>query len=315
MLKQDIGMWIIGVDGGGTKCEAGLFSPDGQLIASALAGPANLYTNFVGAMETIEDVCGQLFGVFEGKFQRPLSKRDCFLSLGCAGGGIDAVKERFASWPHEYAGAALTTDVHVACLAANNSQACALFVIGTGSCLAVLNKANNDCELTLNQYGGHGFLLGDIASGAWLGKEAISWYLQCLESPHKDIALRRALASILGEQTSPIIEHYGQAMARDFGALVPVLLDVKSSSCMVKKWLDQGTKYIAGLLSHHSDLSIPIYLSGGLASVYKPLLSERLGVQINIPTDTAILGAYLHAQALLIKRVQKASVEVRQTQP
>ena len=36
-------MWIIGVDGGGTKCKASLFDENGSVIATSETGPANVF--------------------------------------------------------------------------------------------------------------------------------------------------------------------------------------------------------------------------------------------------------------------------------
>jgi glucosamine kinase len=298
-------MWIIGIDGGGTKCEAGLFKSNGDMLATSLAGPANLYANFKGSVDAIEHAVDQLLAICQARENITLARKDCFLSLGCSGGSIDSVKQQFQQWQHEYAGAALTTDVHVACLAANNTKACALFVIGTGSCLAVylppqdLSKEHQQSQIPLNakqalkQFGGHGFLLGDIASGAWLGKKAVSWYLQALETAHQDCHLWVALENVLGNNTSQIIEQYGQAQAGKFGTLVPTLLAVKDTSVTVNNWLQEGAVYATDLLTNHSSGDSPVFLTGGLAIVYRPLIEKLLGRNIYIPNDTAIYGAYL----------------------
>ncbi|MFT6268360.1 MAG: glucosamine kinase [Alphaproteobacteria bacterium] len=304
-------MWIIGVDGGGTKCEAGLFTSNGEILATALAGPANLYANFEGALDAIEQSAEQLLSMCQAQHNITITKQDCFLSLGCAGGSIDSVKRQFQQWHHEYAGAVLTTDVHVSCLAANNAKPCALFVIGTGSCLAVYSPEDDlpinyqqsttqhQAKRTLKQYGGHGFLLGDIASGAWLGKLAVSWYLQALETPHQDSQLLSALANVLGDNTSQIIEQYGQAHAGDFGTLAPILIAVQDTSVTLNNWLQEGAVYAASLLINHSTSNVPIFLTGGLAAVYKPLIEKLIGRDVHIPNDTAIYGAYLAAKAYL----------------
>lgn len=291
-------MWIIGVDGGGTKCEAGLFNPQGQLVATALSGPANVFTNFDGAIAAIELACGQLIDSVNThpqlKTKNALTKKDCFLSLGCAGGGIDLAKTNFQQWRHEYAGAALTTDAHVSCLAANNGNPCALFVIGTGSCLAVFQHQE------VKQFGGHGFLLGDQASGAWLGRRAVVWYLQALETAKTDNALQNVLELILGNSVIEIVEQYGQATAGEFAALVPKILQVSQLSTHVKEWLYQGAQYASDLLVQHTRQDIPIFLTGGLADVYQPLIQEISSRSIQIPSDTAVYGAFYAGQQHLL---------------
>ena len=282
-------MWIIAIDGGGTKCDAGLFNPSGELVATALSGPANVFTNFDGAIEAIELACVQLIDTANSQVStnRKLTKRDCFLSLGCAGGGVESAKLKFEKWPHQYAGAVLNTDAHVSCLAANKGEPCALFIIGTGSCLAVFQNQE------VKQFGGHGFLLGDCASAGWLGKQAVSWYLRANEIPHYDSKLKSALEDLLGNNISDIIEQYAQASAGKFGALVPHILAEQQSSPTVKKWLDEGAQYVSDLLVQHTSKDLPVFLTGGLALVYEPLIDRMSGRSIHPPNENAVYGAFL----------------------
>lgn len=293
-------MWIIGIDGGGTKCEAGLFNPEGELVSKARSGPANVFANFSGAVSAIDLASDQVIDHYNRQQQatskNKLTKQECFLSLGCAGGSIDSAKKRFHLWEHKYAGAMLTSDIHVSCLAANNAKPCALLVIGTGSCFAVYD---ND---QVTQYGGHGFLLGDNASGAWLGKHAISWYLQSLETPNNDIELQRVLSPSLGESVNDIIEKYGQATSGDFGALVPQILLAQTTSTTVQNWLHEGAKYAADLIVHHVHKDIPVFLTGGLANVYKPLVENMIKKPIHVPNENAVFGAFYAGQQYLQQR-------------
>jgi glucosamine kinase len=285
-------MWIIAIDGGGTKCDAGLFSTEGKLISTARSGAANVFANFEGAIEAIELACDQLIESANKQLSTniKIKKEHCFLSLGCAGGGVESAKLKFDGWQHQYAGAILNTDAHVSCLAANKGDPCALFIIGTGSCLAVFQ--NNEVK----QYGGHGFLLGDYASGAWLGKQAVSWYLKSLEIPNPDSELKSVLEALLGCNISDIIQQYGQANAGKFGALAPNILAVDQSSITVKKWLLEGAQYVSDLLSEHTLPSLPVFLTGGLAPIYQPLLTTINDRSISIPNENAVYGAYLAAK-------------------
>jgi glucosamine kinase len=285
-------MWIIAIDGGGTKCDAGLFSPEGQLISTARSGAANVFANFEGAIEAIELACDELIETANKQLSTnsKITKEHCFLSLGCAGGGVESAQLNFDEWQHQYAAAILNTDAHVSCLAANTGDPCALFIIGTGSCLAVYQ--HNEVK----QYGGHGFLLGDYASGAWLGKQAVSWYLKSLEIPHPDCELKSLLEALLGCNTSDIIRQYGQANAGKFGALAPKILTVEQSSTTVKKWLLEGAQYVTDLLSEHTLPDSPVFLTGGLARIYQPLLTKINDRSICIPNENAVYGAYLAAK-------------------
>jgi glucosamine kinase len=287
-------MWIIGIDGGGTKCEGGLFTSNGELLATTITGPANFFSDFSGGIKAIEEASNSLLNSVNQQHNLSIGKQDCILSLGCAGGGIESAHESFKDWSHEYAHTLLSNDVEVSCLAANNAQPCALFVIGTGSCLAVRNAHGQTKQL-----GGHGFLLGDIGSGAWLGRNAVSWYLQSIETAATDSALHIALETTLGNNTSNIVQQYGQAKADKFGELVPLLLDIRHASFTVQNWLQEGALYAANLLKNHVPSNVPIFVSGGLSAAYKAQIESVTGLEIHSPKHTAIYGAYLQGRARL----------------
>jgi glucosamine kinase len=285
-------MWIIGIDGGGTKCQASLFSPDGRVVAASETGPANLFVDFELALKSINDACALVLAAANSQPGLSLEPSDCFLSLGCAGASIPAAQHNIAQWQHPYADVALTTDIHISCLAANNENDCALIITGTGSSIAIYQNQ------VIRQFGGHGFLLGDIASGAWLGKKAVSWFLQALETPHQDPALHAAVAELLGPNVNDIIQVYGHAKPAKFAALVPNLLSCQAQSHNVQAWLDEGLSYLANIITHHAEPKTDVFMHGGIAHVYQQSLSQRLNRPIMRPKHGAVAGAFAFAKLM-----------------
>lgn len=288
-------MWIIAIDGGGTKCKASLYDPKGQAIATCQTGPANFFADFEFALASINQACEQLLVAANNQKTLSLKASDCFLSMGCAGASIPATKSKVSQWQHPYAGVALTTDIHISCLAANRGKDCALAITGTGSSIAIYQ--NN----TMKQFGGHGFLLGDIASGAWLGKNAVSWFLQTLEKPSDDLSLLTALTQSLGTDANNIVQDYGQAKAAKFASLAPVLLLEKSNSPNVKRWLKEGLDYLTTILQEHAAADTDIFIDGGIAHIYQQALSERLMRPVARPKLDAVAGAYEFAKQIQTK--------------
>lgn len=283
-------MWIIGIDGGGTKCKASLFDPRGRVKAISETGPANLFVDFDLALVSINEACKQVLETANTALSLSLKPSDCFLSLGCAGATIPSARQSIAKWQHPYAELAFTSDIHISCLAANNENDCALIITGTGSSIAIYQ------DDLIKQFGGHGFLLGDIASGAWLGKTAVSWFLQTLETPNRDLDLHAALAKSLGTDVNDIIQAYGQAKPAKFAELVPNLLFAQANSINVQAWLHQGLDYLAAILEQHSEPETDIFIDGGIAHLYRQALSERLQRAILRPNLDAVAGAYAFAK-------------------
>ncbi len=280
--------WIIGVDAGGTKCKASLFNAAGDEIASSTTGPANLFSDFQGAIASIMLACEQVL-LASGHHIKP---EQCALSIGAAGASVGSVQKKMQAWQHPFASMQIHSDLHISCIAANDTQPCVMIIVGTGSSVAIFN--NNEVA----QFGGHGFLLGDEASGAWLGRKAVQWYLHMLEQliPNtekvQNHALERALAKVLGNDIDAIIEMYGKANAATFASLVPTLLACHEQSANVQEWVEQGARYFASIIRHHAN-DLPIFIDGGLAGLYTPILTKMLTRSAGVPKKSATYGAYL----------------------
>jgi glucosamine kinase len=288
-------MWIIGVDGGGTKCKASLFDSNGRSITQCETGSANLFADFDSAINNINAACNKLILNANNTLSAPIALSDCFLSLGCAGAKIPSVQQKIINWPHHYAQVALTTDIHISCLAANNQKDCALIITGTGSCIAIYQ------DQEIHQYGGHGFLLGDIASGAWLGKNAVSWYLRALESKAINDPLVKSMAVELGDDVVSIVQNFGHAKPVNFAQLMPCVLSVKDDSEVVKAWIQESLQYLHGIITEHCDADTDIFIHGGIAHVYKQGLALLLNRDVATPQGEAVDGAYAFAMQFIGK--------------
>lgn len=288
-------MWVIGIDGGGTKCKASLFDSAGRSIAQSITGSANLFVDFDSAINNINAACKNLLINANKQLTTPISPSDCFLSLGCAGAKIQSVQENAAKWQHPYAQVALTTDIHISCLAANGQKDCALIITGTGSCIATYQ------DQKIRQYGGHGFLLGDIASGSWLGKNAVGWYLQALESNTVNDPLFESLQAELGSDVEAIVQDFGHAKPVSFAKLVSYILSVKDESKVVKTWIQQSLQYLGEIITQHSAVSTEVFIHGGIAHVYQQDLASLINRHVATPKGEAVDGAYAFAMQAIDK--------------
>lgn len=285
--------WIIAIDAGGTKCKACLYDQQGSLFASAQTGAANMFSDFDGAIASILQaaklVCESV--------PEAISYEECTLSVGAAGASLAVVQEQFSQWQHPFKHAFLCSDIHASSEAANASKDCVFVVVGTGSSIAIYEKGE------ICQIGGHGFLLGDQASGAWLGRQAVIWYLQTLDllidndEKLQEAALLDLLAEELGTAANTIVEQYAQANANKFAALVPLLLSVQQQSQQVQAWSKEGASYLCAVLQKHAK-DLPIFIDGGLANLYRQPVSRLLTKTLLKPSKDATYGAYLYAKKL-----------------
>lgn len=290
-------MWVIGIDGGGTKCKAGLFDKKGRLLGTSVTGPANIFSDFDTALVEIEKACDLLLKNAQTDLGINIQKSDCIVSAGCAGASISSAQMRFLEWQHPFLKLILSTDIHIAALGAAQGEDCFLAIVGTGSCFALYENQQ------IRQFGGHGFLLGDFASGAWLGKMAVTWFLQALEGHINDAALHDVLSRELGIDAQLIIEKFGQGQGRDFAQLLPCLLLVQEQSIELQKWLQQGLEYIYKMSVLHNSNNLPIYMMGGLKSLYLNELNKAKNKKMKAALNMSDLqlepvhGAYLYARS------------------
>jgi len=284
--------WIIAVDAGGSKCSACLYTMEGEILGKIQTGPSNLFTDFQAGMFEINSAAMQLLASPTAE-ALGVDAASCIVSIGAAGASIASVQEAFSHWQHPFQNALLESDLAIACYAANQGKACAFVVLGTGSSIAVYQDG------MLNQYGGHGFLLGDQASGAWLGQKAMRWYMRALESCDDvhitEKSLMQALSAKVGNNVDVIITKWGSAKASEFATLAPILIALKQQSTKVSEWLQQGEEYIVDILQQRAP-HLPIFIGGGLAFVYKEAIQARLQKPIVTPQQNAEYGAYLMAK-------------------
>jgi glucosamine kinase len=279
--------YIIAVDGGGTKCKATLYSLNGQKLASAITGPANIFSDFGTAIASILDAAHKVTQ------EAGISLEQCALSAGCAGAGIPAAVTQFEQWQHPFARLFLMTDIHASCLAANEGQDCVLIILGTGSCVATIVNE----ELSI--FGGHGFMLGDIGSGAWIGRELITWYLQSIDGLQPDSLLAKAMMQTVGDSPSKIIEHYAKASAGEFAVLAKIAFAHQQQSPIARSILNKGRNYVVSMVSKKAPDTSSVFVDGGLSDAYLPMLESALAKEIHRPIKSAEFGAYLHAKSVL----------------
>ncbi len=158
---------VLGIDAGGSKTRALVASPDGQVIGSGEAGPANYQsTGQAAAFQALAQAVGQALETARIDIQQVAS-----LCLGAA--GIDrpedfAVFQGWAVQAFPRARLHLANDAQIV-LAAGTPEGWGLVIIsGTGS-IAYGRTAQG----AIARAGGWGYLLGDEGSGYSIGLQAL----------------------------------------------------------------------------------------------------------------------------------------------
>ncbi len=153
--------------------------------------------------------------------------------------------------------------------------------IGTGSVFA-LQQARS-----VRQIGGWGLVLGDEASGAWLGRTILS---RCLHARDGFVAMTPLLTSLLAEKGGPesLVAFATRATPADFAALAPRVAQSDDPAAQVVM-AEADAAVFAALCLLGPGPALPVAFLGGLGEVYRCRLVSQ--VPQVAPIGSALDGA------------------------
>lgn len=279
--------YVIGVDGGGTRCRVRLKSPEGQVLAEGESGPANIRLGLDLAWSHIGeavDIALATAGL----------KRDV-LPITAAGLGLAGVltednvrATRQGALP--FGSLAIASDAHIACLGAFASGDGAIQIAGTGSCSYIISDGHG------RQVGGWGFLLDERGSSAALGRDAAKAALNALDGLSPESPLTRALIAVFGSGVA-VVDWSESATPAQYGGLAPIVFDHAGDNDPVALALLENLaadidRYIRRLIA----LGAPgVCLMGGLGPYIKPWLAADVAAALQDPRLDPLDGAALLA--------------------
>lgn len=265
---------LIGIDGGGTRCRLAveLAGQRHQLET----GPTNVTSDFDGAIATLKAGLAELAQNAGLPLETLL---DAPAHFGLAGivSPKDAERVRATlAMPHARYSDDQTTSIRGA-LGRDDGIVISL---GTGSFIA------RQLGGEFRKIGGWGLILGDEASGAWLGREAVADALRAQDGLLQETPFLRMLTPCLTD----LVSHPKQA---DFAALAPeVFAAANENDPSAKAILDRGLDYLeASVTALDPAGTLPLCLIGGLADAYRPFLPARLASSLISAQGTALDGA------------------------
>lgn len=289
---------FIGIDVGGTRCTATAYSSDTCLIAQAQAPSVNLGVSVQRVLAALDDVLAQLSQTLER------SLADVSIGIGCAGFSHLVGRERLLQWAQTYPNCHVTSDIHIASLAANAGAACGVVIAGTGTCGAIYQYGQ------LTQVGGHGLLLGDHGSGAWLGLQAVKHLLAVDDGCSVPTLLSHAVKTFSAERNkdggkAPLtsVQYFSSYNSNEFAQLAPYVFNAaRQGDTQALQMLESGLGHITELVNRVSaSHTLPVFYLGGVMQPYlaiaqasfsqHPLLQTDLKPCIHPPEFGAMLFA------------------------
>lgn len=283
----------LGIDGGGTKCKARLEDAQGNLLAEAIAGPANAARNLTGSVKAVLEASEKAIAKANIK---GLTLNQIHAGIGLAGINIPQVKQAFLKQSLPFASWHITTDLHIACLGAHLGQDGAIVIVGTGSSGVAIH---NDQQFEM---GGHGFVVGDKGSGAWLGKMAISHCLETLDGITPNNLLSKQVINLLDcDSAYDLVNLTLEAKPVLFASVAPLIFQLAANQQEDALLLvNQAATYINKIC--HRLLSGNLHrlsLIGGITQPLTPYLDSQLQAIIRPAQATPEQGAILYSKIKL----------------
>ncbi|WNO60043.1 BadF/BadG/BcrA/BcrD ATPase family protein [Rheinheimera sp. MMS21-TC3] len=280
-------MWILALDGGGSKTLARLTNLETGQQWQQQAGPASLTNDFDLAMANINQLISQLCQV-SGALPSQITA-----VMGLAGAANPQ--------QHQQAETALaplflqlliTTDARTSLYGANLGQPIAMVAIGTGSVAMRLQSDGQE-----HQVGGWGFNIADEASGAWLGKMAMRKLLWQVDSKTGvQSPLLQAIADKTAATPASLLTWLKSATPADYALLAPLVFEYQNQCAIAQQLLIEHGQALSKLIyAVREDTNLPVMLLGGLASVSKPLLRSSEQALLQPAKGDSVEGAHILA--------------------
>ena len=298
-VEQD--QLFIGIDGGGTKCRATIYSSTQGLLGTGLGGPAN---PLHGLERTLESIIVSTQLALQDAGLRVEQVHDIVAGLGLAGVNIPGLYDKIMQWDHPFQQMFLTTDLHTACIGAHEGEDGAVIITGTGSCgFSLVNGKTTN-------FGGHGFAQGDMGSGAWMGLEAVKATLLDLDGLGKNTLISTLLKQHFNTTTAMgIAEQMAGQPSSGYAKLARfVFTAAEQNDAIALSIVQQGADYVSRLAERLLESEPPrLSMIGGLAEPLNKWLSPHIAKKVELPKQPPEMGAIYFA----IRSVEQQLNEVK----
>lgn len=284
--------FFIGLDAGGSGSRACLLRSDGHRGTICHGGPANLHSDAVLARNQIANLVSQ---VVQAEGLEHVPPHALYLVLGVAGaaetGQADALA-RMLPYPNTQ----VVGDIDIAVTGALQDRDGIVMAVGTGSVVA------RQLDGQITRVGGHGFALGDEASGAWLGRRALAAALQVRDGLLPDAPLARAIWARFGTLPALLAFTTG-ARPADYADLAPQVLGLDTAGCpLARDIVADGCAYLLRAIRvlQAGNTGLPVAALGGLGAPLSQRITALADPELTVmtPLGTALDGALLQAQIL-----------------
>lgn len=298
MMRQ-MQHFFIGVDGGATKSVVRVEDSTGSLVRRAIGGPANIRISVEGAWQSIN---AALVEILEPLTQSiPLNECQFHVGMGLAGCEIQSAYQAFIEFPHHFTTLVVTSDAHIACLAAHGESDGAVIIVGTGVTGYQIEKEK------IVKVGGWGFPHDDEGGGAWLGLQAVNLTFKWLDGRAHASGLTKAIYHFFGNNQDRLVSWANRINSTGFAELAPIVIQASQNrdpaAIEIMRRAAQAIDQVGFALqaAQQEKKPLPCSLLGGIAEFIEPYLGTSLLQRLSYSKASPDVGAILFVRNHLKK--------------
>lgn len=286
--------WVAVCDGGASGSRYALYNEHGDVVARHKAGPASLTLSVEKTWLTIEAALKRMMAsISDSVGDVPVIPQR--IVLGLAGSLQQSQRSSFLRAIPSNIDASLYTDGYAQLIGASGGRPGTCLSAGTGTVIHWLDESNAH-----HMAGGWGFPTGDDGSGAWLGMQLLNDFLWHRDGERLADASATDLFSALESSTGPTTSELQQwstcAESTRLATLVPMLAEFAADgNPYAESLVARGVQQCARLINL-APPSLPLYVVGGLATLYADGLQASFGERMKTPEGDSLSGLYWLSQ-------------------
>jgi glucosamine kinase len=274
---------MVALDGGGTSCRALVADARGAALGRGRSGSANIMTDMEGARGNIV-AAAQAACRDAGLPSDVISSCDAL--LGLAGANIGNYGERIRELL-PFRRSVVETDALIALHGALGDHDGVVAIIGTGS--VFMARGNG----AIRSVGGWGFTVGDLGSGARVGRALLQEALLAHDGVHHGSPLTAEILRRFEDDPRTLVEYAHTARPGEFGAFAPLVFEYAERGDPIGNALIEGAvrsveEALAAIQPPDCDR---LCLLGGLAKRYEARLGPGYRNLVKEPLGDALQGA------------------------
>ncbi|MFQ3228886.1 BadF/BadG/BcrA/BcrD ATPase family protein [Reinekea sp.] len=280
--------YLIGIDGGGTRCRARITDLHGSILGEAVSGSANVFQNDALAWQSVS---ASIDEAIQAAKLPANARQKAYVVAGLAGAEVSSAVEKFFTHVENIGHLEILTDAQIACLGAHTLKNGAIFIVGTGT-VGIAQKDEH-----WKKIGGWGFPLNDEGGGAWLGMQAIKVAIKQYDGLIASSCLSEKVWQKFPSGIDELVAWSQHASSGDYGQFSPLVTDAyEQNDLHAKLIIEEQAAVLTEKISALATNNIPLCLMGGLASWAQPLLPPAIQQQLKKPDGDALTGALLLAR-------------------